>query len=241
MLKYVRCWHDASRQASAMQKERKLYRIKLCRCRRINAILHKTFRSILSMSGSFPPSPSSGPVFSGLSRAGSGILTLEGILLLILGIGALLVPVLAGIFTAGMIGWLLFIIGVMGLISTLASRPHLHLAGGLLSSLAAILVGLVVVLFPAGMAVALSWLIAAWLMMDGVSSIMIATTARQINAGRWWWLVISGIVDWVLALMIAFSSATTGIALVGTLIGIDLLIGGVAMLGLAHNLRAGTR
>jgi membrane protein HdeD len=180
------------------------------------------------------------PTTAQARHTGYALLLIEGVLLVLLGLGAVIAPLLAGVLAAGILGWLLIIAGIAGLVSTFYNRTHIHFWGALLSSIAALVVGLLIVFDPGAGAVALSWMLAAWLMVDGVSSIVIALSSRKAGTSTWWWLMLSGLLDWVLALFIAFSNPLVGIAVVGTLVGIDLLFGGIALLAMARGLRRGT-
>lgn len=157
----------------------------------------------------------------------------EGVLLVVLGAAAVLFPILAGVATATLFGWILTASGVFGLISAFSARPHMHFWWSLASSVLAIAAGVVVAFSPALGALALVWVIAVWLALDGASTLMIGLDRRRAGASSWGWLVVSAIVDWLLAAALLFLSPVSGsiaVAMVGVVVGIDLFLGGLAFL-----------
>jgi uncharacterized membrane protein HdeD (DUF308 family) len=52
-------------------------------------------------------------------------------------------------------------------------------------------------------------------------------------SGRWGWMLVSGIIDLVLAGMIFIGLPSTAAWAIGLLVGINLLFGGSAMIGMA--------
>ena len=163
-------------------------------------------------------------------------LQIEGAVLIALGIGAVIVPASAGATAAAVFGWILVIMGVLGLGSALSARPHLHLGWSLASAIATIVAGLIVALFPLAGTTVLVCVIAAWLVLDGFSSLRIGLGLKRAGARPWIWPFGSAIVDWVLAAFVLALGPFGGAALVGVIVGIDLILGGAALLGLGRAL-----
>ena len=164
----------------------------------------------------------------------------EGALLIVLGAAAVLFPILAGVATATLFGWILTASGVFGLISAFSTRPHMHFWWSLVSSVLAIVAGVVVAFSPVAGALTLIWVIAFWLAFDGASTLMLALDRRRAGAPSWGWLVISAIADWVLAAALLFLSPVSGtaaVALIGIVVGIDLFLGGLALVLFAKRQR----
>ena len=161
---------------------------------------------------------------------------IEGAALIALGIGAVLFPAMAGAAAGAVFGWILVVIGVLGLASAFSARPHIHFGWSLASAILAIVAGLIVALFPlAGIAV-LVVAIAAWLILDGVSSLQIGLGFRRAGARHWVWPVASAIVDWVLAAFVLTVGPFGGAVFVGVVVGVDLILGGAALLTLGRAL-----
>ncbi len=161
---------------------------------------------------------------------------IEGAVLIALGIGAVLFPALAGATAGVVFGWILFAIGVLGLASTFSARPHVHFGWSLASSIVTIVAGLIVALFPLAGTTVLVVAMAAWLILDGVSSLQIGLGLKRGGARAWIWPVVSAVVDWFLAALVLTLGPIGGAVFIGVVVGIDLILGGAALLTLGRAL-----
>jgi uncharacterized membrane protein HdeD (DUF308 family) len=177
-----------------------------------------------------PPSSSSAP---------PGFLFVEGGVFVLFGLAAIAFPIFASFAAAVLLGWILIACGVAGLFGAFSARPHLHFGWSLVSSIVAIVAGLIVAFDPLAGVLSLVIVLAAWLVLDGVSSMMIALNLRGAGARSWGWSAFSAIVDWVLAAGIFLLAPRGGALIVGLIVGIDLLMGGVALLMIGASLRRG--
>jgi uncharacterized membrane protein HdeD (DUF308 family) len=157
-------------------------------------------------------------------------LTIEGVVLIILGIAALAAPLIAGLATAVLVGWLLIMAGVLGFLSAFAGRAHVHMGWSIVSAIVALVVGVLVVFFPLAGTLVLALLIGAYLLLDGVALIGLSFDQRKKHAKAWGWLLVSGIVDIILAIVIVALSAIGSAVFIGIIIGIDLIIAGIALI-----------
>jgi uncharacterized membrane protein HdeD (DUF308 family) len=163
---------------------------------------------------------------------------IEGIVLVILGIAAILLPVIATITFTILIGWLFLISGVVGLITTLWMRDRVPgFWWSLLSAVIAIAAGVVLLIWPISGSLSLTLLLTAFFIVEGVVSIMYAIEHRNQLSGRWGWMLLSGIVDLILAAIIIAGLPGTALWALGLLVGINLLFGGTAMIGMAFAAR----
>lgn len=158
---------------------------------------------------------------------------IEGIVLVILGIAAILVPPLATITFTILIGWLFLISGAVGLITTLWMRHAPGFWWSLLSAFIAIVAGILLLLRPLTGALSLTLLLGAFFIVEGVASIMYAIDHRNQLTGRWGWMLVSGIIDLIIAGIIIVGLPGTAAWALGLLVGINLLFGGAAMIGIA--------
>lgn len=161
----------------------------------------------------------------------------EGALLLVLGVLAILLPLFAGLVVALLLGWLLFAAGVFGLATSLAARHASGFWWSLLSSLIALLAGALLVLFPVSGLLSLTLVLGAFLFADGVVTIMLSLSHRVGN-GNWGWMLLNGILDIVLAAAIFVLAPGIAAWVVGTILGIDLLFGGGALIAMALTARS---
>jgi uncharacterized membrane protein HdeD (DUF308 family) len=160
------------------------------------------------------------------------VFIIEGIVLLLLGAAAIAVPPIATLSATIVIGWVLMISGVAGLISTFGAQSAPGFLWSLVSAAIAVVAGGVLIWSPVGGAVSLTLLLIAFFAAEGVATIFYALSHRD-SANRWGWLLASGVVDIVLAAIILTGLPGTAAWALGTLVGINLLFGGAAMLSFA--------
>jgi uncharacterized membrane protein HdeD (DUF308 family) len=158
---------------------------------------------------------------------------IEGIVLLILGAAAIMLPVLATISFTILIGWLFLISGGVGLFTTLWMRQAPGFWWSLLSAVLGIAAGIVLLIWPISGSLSLTLLLTAFFIVEGVASIMYAIEHRNQLSGRWGWMLISGIIDLILAGIIIAGLPGTAFWALGLLVGINLIFGGVALIGMA--------
>jgi uncharacterized membrane protein HdeD (DUF308 family) len=163
---------------------------------------------------------------------------IEGIILLVLGALAIIVPVLATIAVAIFIGWLFLISGVVGLITTFWARHAPGFWWSLLSAVLGIAAGIVLLAWPVSGAISLTLLLIVFFIIEGVASIMYALEHKRELSGRWGWMLTSGIIDLILAAIILAGLPGTAAWALGLLVGINMLFGGGAMVGMALHARS---
>jgi uncharacterized membrane protein HdeD (DUF308 family) len=163
---------------------------------------------------------------------------IEGIVLVILGLLAIVVPPLATIAVAIFIGWLFLISGIAGLITTFGARHAPGFWWSLLSAVLAIAAGLVLLAWPVSGAISLTLLLIVFFIIEGVLSIMYALDHKRELTGQWGWMLVSGIIDLVLAAIIFAGLPGTAAWALGLLVGINMLFGGSAMIAMALHARS---
>ena len=124
-----------------------------------------------------------------------GLFLTEGIILVILGLIAIVLPPLATITVTILIGWLFLISGIVGLVTTFMMRQAPGFWWSLLSGILGVGAGIVLLLWPISGALSLTLLLSAFFIVEGVASIMYAVDHRNQLTGRWGWMLVSGIVD----------------------------------------------
>ncbi len=162
----------------------------------------------------------------------------EGLVLIVLGMLAVVVPPLASFAVEIVVGWLFLVGGSFGLITTLMGR---HVPGfwwSLVSAVLAIVVGGLLIWWPAGGVLSLTLLLTAFFIVDGIASIMLAIDHQRHGSNSWGWLLASGIVDLVLAGLIFIGLPGTAAWAIGLIVGIDLIFGGSSLVMVALKARA---
>lgn len=161
----------------------------------------------------------------------------EGVVLWILGAAAIVLPPLAAVAVELMIGWLLLFSGLAGLVSTFAMRRAAGFIWSLLSAIAALVAGALLLLWPQSGVLTLTIILSVFLFFEGLISLLFALDHRRDLSGRWGLLLLSGLVDLVLAGVIFFGLPGTAAWAIGMLVGINLLMGGSALIAMALHAR----
>ncbi len=161
------------------------------------------------------------------------VFLVEGIILVILGLAAILLPPLATLAFTIVIGWIFLVSGVLGLITTFWARNAPGFWWSLVSALIGIAAGLVLLLRPLSGTLSLTLVLIAFFVIEGVASIMYSIEHRNQLSGRWGWMLISGIIDLILAAIIFAGLPGTAAWALGLLVGINMVFGGAALIGMA--------
>jgi uncharacterized membrane protein HdeD (DUF308 family) len=157
----------------------------------------------------------------------------EGIVLVLLGAAAIVLPVIATLAFTLLIGWLFLLSGVVGLITTFWMRNAPGFWWSLVSAVVGIAAGAVLISWPITGTVSLTLVLIAFFIVEGIVTLMYAFEHRAQLSGRWGWMLASGIVDLILAGIIFAGLPGTATWALGLLVGINLLFGGTAMIGMA--------
>jgi len=158
---------------------------------------------------------------------------IEGIILVVLGLLAVAVPIVAGLAVAILFGWLFLISGIVGLVTTIAMRRAPGFWWSLLSAVLGIAVGGWLLVQPALGLVSLTYLLIAFFIIEGIATIMFALEHKGALSGRWGWMLVSGIVDLFLAAVILVGLPGTVAWALGLIVGINMVFGGASMIGMA--------
>jgi uncharacterized membrane protein HdeD (DUF308 family) len=161
----------------------------------------------------------------------------EGIILVILGLAAIIIPPIATLAVELLFGWLFLISGIAGAITTFMMRQAPGFWWSLVSAILAIAVGVVMLLWPLSGVLTLTLLLITFFIIEGAASIMFGLEHKRELSGRWGWMLASGIVDLILAAIILAGLPGTAAWALGLLVGINLVFGGTALIGMALHAR----
>jgi len=161
----------------------------------------------------------------------------EGVLLLVLGIVAVVIPPLATLAVTILFGWLFLISGIMGLVTSFWMRAAPGFWWSLISGALGVLVGGMLLAQPATAAFSLTILLIAFFVVEGIVSIMFALDHKRELSGQWGWMLMSGVVDLVLSVLLIAGLPGTAAWALGLLVGINMVFGGMALIAMALNAR----
>ncbi len=175
---------------------------------------------------------------------------IEGAILIALGCLAVVVPSIDSSSITLLVGWIFLISGIAGFIPMFLTETYPGFWWSLVSALLAILVGVILITnnsqdlyggmigwpFKAPVLSPLRNLIVIFFLIEGGASIMFAVEHRRQFSARWAWMVLSGIVDLILGAIIIFNLPGTSAWTMGLLIGINMILGGCALIAMALGL-----
>jgi uncharacterized membrane protein HdeD (DUF308 family) len=163
----------------------------------------------------------------------------EGILLVVLGLAAMIAPLIASLAFTIFLGWMFLISGVAGLAMTFWARQMPGFWWSLISAALAVSAGIILLARPAQGVLTLTIVISAYFLAEGVATIMYALEHRRELSERWSWMLFSGLLDILIAAMIITGLPGSAEWAIGLLVGINLLFGGASLIGMALAARKG--
>jgi uncharacterized membrane protein HdeD (DUF308 family) len=161
----------------------------------------------------------------------------EGIVLVVLGLIAIVLPPIATLAVELVFGWLFLMSGIVGLITTFWMRQAPGFWWSLLSAALAIAAGIVLLARPMSGVLTLTLILIIFFTIEGVASIMYALEHKRELTGRWGFMLASGIVDLIVAAIILVGLPGTADWAIGLLVGINMVFGGSALIAVALHAR----
>jgi uncharacterized membrane protein HdeD (DUF308 family) len=160
-------------------------------------------------------------------------LLIEGVLLVILGLAAIIIPTVASIAVTVLLGGLFLIGGLVELALLIWTQRTPGFWWSLLSAVLAAGIGIILFARPVQGTLMLTLVLSAYFAAEGVVTIMYALLHRREPATRWGWLIASGILDLVVGGLIIAALPESALWAIGLLVGIDLVFGGFALIRMA--------
>lgn len=166
--------------------------------------------------------------FADAAKAGGNRMTLFGVIAIILGILAMMAPVLTGMWVIILVGVLVLIGGIVRIIwalqaGSLGKGLPMFAIGGL-----TLLCGIVLLAHPLFASGVLTILLALYFVLDGISEIVAGVRLRP--GSGWGWMLFGGIVSFWLGIIIWRQFPLSGVWAIGILLGIKLFFVGLIML-----------
>ena len=169
------------------------------------------------------------------ARRNWGWLFALGLAMIVIGFGAVCLPMVATLTIEIVIGWLLIAGGIVQGIHAFTAKRW---GGSVMNVLAAILyvvVGLMLLAHPVAGILTLTVLLAAFFFIEGIFKIIMSIQMRSMP--NWGWLFVSGLVALALGVIIWMGWPATAAWVIGLLVGIDLIFGGWATLFVAISIK----
>lgn len=157
-----------------------------------------------------------------------------GIALIALGVAAVLAPAVAGSAVVMVIGLILLIAGIVPIVRGLKAGASTEKAMSLTLGIVAALAGIAVIGHPLLGLAFLTLLLVGYFLVEGVWKIVVSF--RYKPATGWKWLLASGVLSLILGLLIWSQWPVSGMWAVGVLVGVNLLGTGLALVTLSSTL-----
>lgn len=162
-------------------------------------------------------------------RVHSGLFLAQGILMTLLGIAAIIWPLVSSLAVDVYVGWLfvfsgLMAVGMMFLAPRISGFPWPLLTGAL-----ALFAGVLLLWHPVQGVVTLTLVLVAFFLAEGVFQIAAAFATRDAFPESWGWMLLSGAIDLLLVGLIIAGWPGSAAWALGTVVGVNLASSGVAV------------
>ena len=173
-------------------------------------------------------------VGSALKRA-SGVSIALSVALIIFGILAIALPIASSIGIAIVLGWLALFAGVAQVVHAFQSEGIGHVVWKLVVAIFYIAAGVYLIAHPALGVAGLTLVLGIFLFAEGVADVIAYFSARKNGASPW--MLLDGIVTLVLGFMIWNRWPLGSLWVIGTLVGISMVMTGTTRLMMALAVR----
>jgi uncharacterized membrane protein HdeD (DUF308 family) len=168
-------------------------------------------------------------------RRNSLLYLLQGFLMVVIGLLALIYPSLASVAIVRLLGWLLIISGILQSIGLIGAGEVPYFWMELLSAVLAIVIGVLLLRHTDAGLLLFSVLFLIYFMIEGLVKVIFALTIRPFP--NWGWVLASGLLGIVFALYLWANLSTVSDWMLGILLGVFLLVEGTALSSLAWRVR----
>ncbi|HWW82771.1 MAG TPA: DUF308 domain-containing protein [Vicinamibacterales bacterium] len=169
-----------------------------------------------------------------IRRAATWSLALSA-LMIVTGLLAIGIPMIAGVAVTLIVGWLLIASAALHFVFAWRSGHASAVIWEILLGLAYAVIGFYVLSNPAVGLASLTFAVAAYLFIEGILEFVLAFQIRPAPGSGW--LLVDGVITLVLAVMIWSTWPSSATWVVGTLVGISMLFSGVTRLMLSLAVR----
>ena len=157
------------------------------------------------------------------------LVLVQGIVMMVLGFLAVAEPNVATFAIGIFVGWLFFVGGIFRTLSVLRHRQMPGFVWSLLTAVLAIVLGLILLLRPVAGVLTLTLALVVFFVVEGVAAILLAIEHRR-HLASWGWVLLSGLVDLLLAFLIWDGWPSSASWAIGLLVGINMVFVGVSLI-----------
>lgn len=158
-----------------------------------------------------------------------------GILLFILGICAIVSSIMISVIAVYWFGALLLASGIIRIFSVFIAKKRKLFFYNLYVGILSIIAGFWIIFQPVSATVILVWIIALYLFNSGMIHIIFAFDDRK---EAWYWMLLNGLIEIILAFMMWANWPVTGMWVIGLFISIHVLLSGWYLMTIAIVIRS---
>jgi uncharacterized membrane protein HdeD (DUF308 family) len=170
-------------------------------------------------------------------RQASTVSILWGVLLIVFGMVAVGMPLLAAVAVNALVAWLIVLAGVVHLMLGFRAHGAGSMVWKVLVGIAYVGFGVYLILNPRAGVASLTLLLASLFLIEGILDIVLYVKMRPIHGSSW--MLVDGIITLLLGLMIYMQWPSSSAWAIGTLVGVSLIFSGVARVGMSLAVRKG--
>ena len=156
---------------------------------------------------------------------------IQGVLLVVAGVLAIISPIIASVAIVFLLGWVLIISGVLQAVGLIGASNVPHFWLQLISAVLAILIGVLLLRSPDSGLLVMTMLLIVYFMVEGIAKVIFALTIRPFP--NWGWVLASGVVGILLAFILWANMPLTASWVLGLMLGVLLVSEGAALTYLA--------
>jgi len=169
--------------------------------------------------------------FTDAVRESRGLFIAVGVLLLIIGVGAIIFPLVSTLSATLLIGAVLVIGGLVHIFHAFGAKGWGGFAWEVVIGILEAVFGLILLAFPLAGSVALTLFLAAMFLVEGVVRTVFAFQMRPETG--WIWALISGIASIIVGILLWSGLPSTALWAIGLLVGINFIMAGWSSIMLA--------
>jgi uncharacterized membrane protein HdeD (DUF308 family) len=149
-----------------------------------------------------------------------------GVLLILAGLAAIGLPFFAGIAASVLFGWLLMVGGIAHLVYAWSERGAGAVLWQILIGIVYLVASIYMVVLPVAGVVTLTLVLSFYILFEGIFEIVVFSRLRLLRGAVWF--LVDGVISLLLAALIFFQWPSSSLWAMGTLVGISLLLSGIA-------------
>ncbi len=159
----------------------------------------------------------------------------QGMLMVVTGVLALIYPWIASVAMVRLLGWFLIVSGVLQAIGLIGAREVPYFWLELISAILPIVLGLLLLRHEDVSLYFFSIVVIVYFMIEGIVKILFALTIRPFPS--WGWVFLSGVIGIALSIYLWANLSIVSALMLAVLLGVLLVVEGAALASLAWRAR----